>query len=323
MPLVSVVVLNWNGAHLLPGCLDSLRAQTTRDFEIIMPDNGSTDGSLELVAARYPEVRVIPFARNVGFSLAMNAGIRASRGEFVLSLNNDTELDPRCLEELVSAMRDDPGLGICAPKMVYHHDPGLINSAGHACGADGVVVDIGRLQRDGDWFRRPREVLGACAGAALYRREMLRQVGLFDPDFFITYEDADLDWRAQWAGWRARYVPTALVRHREGVSRGIRSRGAVFLGVRNTIHVWVKNWPLRALLRRLPAIWHWWRRGGVALAQRGHADLVARIALGALVQAPRMLARRRANLRARLAAPERFDELLALGERHTRVPPED
>lgn len=323
MPEISVVLLNWNGIHLLPGCLESLRAQTFRDFEIIMADNGSTDGSLELVAERYPEVRVIRFPTNIGFCLAVNEGIGASRGEFIALLNNDTELDPLFLAELLAAMRADSRIGICAPKMLYYDDPRLINSAGHACRRNGVVADIGRLEWDADWFNRPREVLGACAGASLYRRRMLADIGLLDPDFFISYEDADLDWRAQWAGWRARYVPTALVRHREGVSRRIRSRRQVLLGVRNTIHVWTKDWPLAALLRRIGAIWRWWRVGGVALTQRGHADLVARIVWGVLVQTPRMLTRRRAIMRSRSVGRERFGELLAVGERHTSRPPRD
>jgi GT2 family glycosyltransferase len=323
MPTVSVVVLNWNGVHLLPGCLDSLRAQTFRDFEIIMPDNGSTDGSLELVAARYSEVQVIRFPGNTGFCLAMNAGLRASRGEFLLSLNNDTELEARCLGELVEAMQSDAGLGMAAPKMVYHDDPGLINSAGHACGPDGVVVDIGRGQPDGEWFNRPREVLGACAGAALYRRQMLAQVGLFDPDFFISYEDADLNWRAQWAGWRARYVPTAVVRHREGISRGIRSRRAVFLGMRNGIHVWTKDWPLRSLWRHRGAIWGGWRASARGLIGRREAGLLAAVVWGALGQTPRMLSRRRRIGSTRAVSPIRFEELLAMGRHQVRLPPED
>ena len=323
MRMVSVVVLNWNGVHLLPGCLDSVRAQTFRDFEIIMPDNGSTDGSLELVAARYPEVRTLSFRGNLGFCLAMNAAIRASRGEFIVVLNNDTELDPRCLEALVGEMQTHERVGICAPKMIYHEDAGLINSAGHACGPDGVVVDIGRGERDSEWFSRRREVLGACAGAALYRRRMLEEIGLFDPDFFISFEDADLDWRAQWAGWRARYVPTAVVRHQEGISRGIRSRRATFLGMRNTVHVWAKNWPLASLLRHLPGIWRGWRSSALALTRRGDGELLPLVGWGVLAQMPRMLSRRRDIRQRRVVNRARFEELLALGDRQTRQPPED
>ncbi len=323
MPSVSVVLLNWNGVHLLPTCLDSIRAQAFRDFEIIMPDNGSTDGSVEMVRDRYPEVQPILFPENLGFSIAVNAGIRVSRGGLIALLNNDTELDPAYLSELVAAMGADEKVGICAPKMVYYDDPKLINSAGHACGSDGVVVDIGRRQRDSEWFGRTREVLGACAGAALYRRRMLEQIGLFDPDFFISYEDADLNWRAHWAGWRAQYVPTAVVRHREGVTRGIRSRRAVFLGMRNSAHVWVKDWPLGTLLRRLPGIWRGWRASAMAMLRGGRGGLLPAVVWGALWQMPRMLARRRLIRRTRAAAAGRFEQVLAMGARHTRVPPED
>lgn len=323
MPTVSVVLLNWNGAHLLPTCLDSLRAQTLQDFEIIMPDNGSTDGSQELVRARYPEVAIIQFSANIGFCLAMNAGIRASRGEFVFSLNNDTELDPRCLEEMVAVMRARPEVGICAPKMVYYDEPGLINSAGHACDSGGVVVDIGRGEPDSPWFWHPREVLGACAGAALYRRRMLEEIGLFDPDFFISYEDADMDWRAQWAGWRAWYVPTALVRHREGVSRQIRGPRSLFLAVRNIAYVWLKDWPWQSLARHLPMVLRGWRARAVWLVESGYGRLLPAAIWSMVALTPRMLARRRVIGRLRRVPVERFEHLIALGRRHTRRPPED
>ncbi len=323
MPVVSVVVLNWNGAHLLPTCLDSLRVQTLRDHELIVVDNGSTDGSLELLAERYPEAKVMRFPRNMGFCIAMNAGMRAARGEFVFSLNNDTELDPRCLEETVAAMRADPGLGIAATKMVYYDDPGLINSAGHACNGEGIVVDIGRGLPDSEWFSRPREVLGACAGACLYRKAMLDEVGLFDPDFFISYEDIDLGWRAQLAGWRARYVPTALVRHREGVTRRIQSRGSLFLAARNNVWVWTKDWPLTMLLRHLLPIWRGWRARLRWLVACGYGASAPLAVGSALLLSPRMILRRRRIQGRRRVGVERFAELLSLGERHTRTPPED
>ena len=323
MPLVSVVVLNWNGVHLLPTCLDSVRAQTFQDFSIILSDNGSTDGSLELLAEQYPEVKVIPFGANLGFSLSVNAGMSASRGEYIALLNNDTELDRRYLERLVGAMQADDGLGMCAPKMIYYDDPDLINSAGHACGPDGVVVDIGRGQPDGPWFDRPREVLGACAGAALYRRRMLDEIGLFDTDFFISFEDADLNWRAQWAEWRCRYVPTAVVKHREGVSREITSRGAIFLGLRNAVHVWMKDWPASSLVRHFPGIWRGLRGSMASLLIRGHGSVLPAVLWGVLSQMPAMVSRRRRIRRTRAAPIARFEELLALGARHSRRPPVD
>ena len=322
-PTVSVVLLNWNGAHLLPTCLESLRRQTLQDFEIITPDNGSTDGSLELLARDYPEVRVLEFDHNRGFCLSMNDGMRAARGEFVFALNNDTELDPRCLEEVVKAMRADPQIGICATKMIYYDDPSLINSAGLACAPDGVVVDIGRRNPDGEWFDRPREVLGACAGACLYRRAMLDEIGLFDPDYFISYEDIDIAWRAQLAGWRAWYVPAAVVKHMEGVTRQIRSRRGIFLAARNITFVWTKDWPLLFLLRHLPAVWRGWSRRARWLITSGYGASLPVMVFSTLALTPRMLARRWRIQRRRVVGLDRLEELLAVGARQTRQPPED
>jgi hypothetical protein len=322
-PLISVVLLNWNGVHLLPTCLASLRCQTLQDFEIIVPDNGSTDGSPEWLAREHPEAQVLKFDHNRGFCLAMNDGLRAACGEFILSLNNDTELDPACLEELVKAMRAHPEVGICATKMVYYDDPSLINSAGLACAPDGVVVDIGRGRPDSPWFHQPREVLGACAGACLYRRAMLEMIGLFDPDYFISYEDIDLAWRAQLAGWRAWYVPTAVVRHMEGVTRQIRSRRGLFLAARNIVLVWLKDWPLWFLLRHLRAICRGWRRRACWLIAAGYGTSLPAVVLGALALTPRMLARRWCIQRHRTVGLDRFAELLAIGARQTREPPEE
>ena len=311
MPAVSVVIPNWNGEHLLPVCLDSIRAQTMRDFEIIVCDDASTDGSVELVSQKYPEARVIRAPLNRGFAAAANAGVRASQGDFIFLLNNDVALDPRCLEELLGAIETDDGVGACAPKMIYYDNPSVINSAGHACGPDGVVVDIGRRQPDSDWFNLPREVLGACAGAAIYRRRMLDQIGLFDESFVMSFEDADLSWRAQWAGWRCRYVPTAVVRHREGASRGIASRWSVAFGLRNTVHVWVKDWPAVSLLRRLRDMWRGLRRAMASLVFRGYGGVLPAVLWGVVSRMPAMLSRRR-GIRQRRAVPvARFEELVS------------
>jgi GT2 family glycosyltransferase len=323
MPAVSVVIPNWDGEHLLPACLDSIRAQTARDFEIIVSDDASTDGSVGLVSQKYPEARVIRAPRNRGFAAAANAGVRATRGDLIFLLNNDVALDPRCLEELLRSIETDDGVGACAPKIIYYDNPSLINSAGHACGPDGIVVDIGRRQPDSDWFNRPREVLGACAGAAIYRRRMLDQIGLFDESFVMSFEDADLSWRAQWAGWRSLYVPTAVVRHREGASRGIASKRSTALGLRNSILVWLKDWPVGSLVRHCPDLWRGWRRSTVSLMARGHTGVVLSACACAFALMPRMMGRRWAIRRTRSAPAARFEELLALGARHSRQPPED
>jgi GT2 family glycosyltransferase len=322
MPRVSVVVPNYNGELLLPACLNALRAQTLRDFEVIVSDDGSSDGSVALVSQEYSEAVVVRSATNHGFCRAANAGMAASRGDFVALLNNDAEADPSCLEELTAAMEEDERIGICAAKMVYRDDPGRINSAGHACGPDGVVVDIGRGERDSEWFGMGREVLGASGGAALYRRRMLAEIGLFDPDFAFSFEDADLNWRAQWAGWRARYVPTAIVRHREGATRGIRSTRAVCLGLRNAVHVWTKDWPAVSLLRHFLGLWHGLRHSAASLMRRGHGGALPQAVGGIFSQIPLMLRRRREIRRGRRVPLARFEELLAMGLQHTRRPRE-
>ncbi len=312
MPLVSVIIPNWNGAHLLPPCLDSLRAQTLHDIEIIVSDDGSTDSSADLLAARYPEVILLRSERNRGFCQAANAGLEASRGEFIALVNNDTEADPRFLEELVRAMQSDTTIGLCAPKMIYYDDPSRINSAGHACGPNGVVVDLGRGQPDDEWFDQPREVLGASGGAALYRKQMLDEIGIFDPVFVTSVEDVDLDWRAQWAGWRAQYVPTAMIKHREGVSREIDSHRAVFLGLRNTAFVWIKNWPSSSLARHLPRLWRGLCADSFSLIRRGYGMVLPSVFFSLLLHLPKLLVRRK-RIHRRVTA-QRFKELLSLGE---------
>ena len=323
MPLVSVVIPNWNGKQLLPTCLASIRAQTLPGAEIIVSDDASTDGSVGLVSQRYPEVKLIRSPLNRGFAAAANAGIRASSGDFVFLLNNDTELDPHCLRELLCAIQPDDGIGTCATKMVYYDAPEVINSAGHACGPDGVVMDIGRGQPDGPLFDQPREVLGACAGAALYRRRMLDEIGLFDESFVMSFEDADLSWRAQWAGWRCRYVPTAVVRHREGSSRGIASRRSVALGLRNTILLWVKDWPAASILRHLHDMWRGLRRSMASLIFRGYGGVLPAVLWGVVSQMPTMLSRRRRIRRRRAVAPARFEELVSGSPRDADLTPFD
>jgi hypothetical protein len=317
-PEISVVIPNWNGIHLLPTCLRSLHAQRFKDFEVIVSDDGSTDDSPDLIARDYPEVRLLRSPANRGFCQAANAGLRASRGRLVMLLNNDTEADPECLGELAAAMNSDKSLGICAAKLVYSDDPSLINAAGHACRPDGVVVDIGRGRPDGEWFSTPREVLGGSGGAVLYRRRMLDEIGLFDPAFITSVEDVDLDWRAQWAGWRAAYVPTAVVKHREGISREITGPRAIFLGLRNTAFVWVKDWPVPSLVRHFGDMWRGLCANTFSSIRRGYAGLLPAVVWSLLVHMPRMMSRRRRLRRSRRVPPARFEAMLALGAQQTR-----
>jgi len=251
---VSVVIVNWNGRRYLEGCLSSVLAQTHPAFEVVLVDNASTDGSVELVARRFPEVRILRNERNLGFAAGSNIGIRATSGECVATLNNDAQADSRWLEELVAAMQGQEMVGMAASKMLFAHRPEVINSTGICLDPAGIAWD----RRGGEWDAaeesRPIEVFGPCAGAALYRRAMLDQVGLFDEDFFCYLEDVDLAWRARLMGWRCLYVPTARVYH---VHSGTGQEGSPFknylLG-RNKVWTIIKNYPSPELFLFLPII---------------------------------------------------------------------
>jgi GT2 family glycosyltransferase len=250
---VTVVIPNWNGERFLELCLGSLRGQSFRDFETILVDNGSTDGSLGFVAEKFPEVKTISLGGNRGFAKAVNAGIEASATEFVALLNNDTEQDPGWLGSLVSAAEGHPESGLFASKLVDFHDREVLDGAGDAMRLSGLPYRLGHGERDRGQFDTPGHVFGACAAAALYRKEVFDDVGPFDEDFVSYCEDGDLSFRAQLAGYRCSYVPEAVVYHMGSASTGgKRSETATRLGTRNSLSLLVKDLPLSAVVHILP-----------------------------------------------------------------------
>jgi len=252
---VSIVIVNWNGLHHLKRCLPAVFAQTFTDFDVTLVDNGSTDGSVEWVKSNCPQVRLIQNTRNVGFARGNNQAIRSSDAEFIVTLNNDTRVEPGWLAALVEAVESDPTVGMVASKILFSDRPGMINSAGIALDPVGIAWDRLGGTPDDPNERAPVEVFGPCAGAALYRRTMLDQIGLFDEDFFAYMEDVDLAWRARLAGFRCLYAPSARVHHVHSAT-GI--EGSPFksrlLG-RNKIWLIAKNYgPTGRLLIYLPLI---------------------------------------------------------------------
>lgn len=251
MELISVIVLNYNGRGFLDGCLTSLASQTYSDFEVIVVDNGSRDGSPEYIEENYPWVRLAKNDENLGFAGGTNVGIRAAKGEFIITLNNDSRADSRFIEELIKPMAD-PEVGVCAAKMLF--PDGRINSAGICISRSGAAWDRGMFEPDRGQYEFVEEVFGACAGAALYRREMLDEIGLFDEDFFLYLEDVDLAFRARLAGWKCLYVPGARVIHHHGGTAGVGSDLAVYYGNRNIVWYPIKDFPFRLLITSLPFI---------------------------------------------------------------------
>lgn len=299
-PLASVIIPNWNGAHHLPTCLESLRRQSYPHVEIVVADNGSTDGSLELLAQDYPKVQVLALGQNQGFAGACNAGIEAGRGEFLTLLNNDTEVDARWVEEVVTAFLRDPEAGIVSSKMLLFDQRDTFHTAGDFYRVDGIPGNRGVWQKDTGQYDREAYVFSACGGSAAYRRTMLDQVGVLDEAFFFSCEDVDLAWRAQLAGWRCVYAPQAVVYHKLSATGG--GVTASFYDGRNFIYLLVKDYPgdmwrihwrdiLRAQLRITAEAARAWRGAAARARLRGQ--------VAGLLGIPRMLRKRQAVQRSR------------------------
>lgn len=294
-PDVAVVIPNWNGRRFLAACFESLRAQRFRDFEVILVDNGSRDDSVSFTREHYPGVRVICLPENLGFAAAVNRGIAAAGGRYVALLNNDTEVDPDWLGELVRVLEADPTAASAASK-ILEHEAGRrdrLYSIGDALTSDGCPRRIGAGEIDRGQWDGVREVFGACAGAALYRRSVLDEIGLLDEGFFAYLEDGDWALRARLAGYHCLAVSSAVVYHIGSATTGAGSPLLFRLGTRNRVRLVLKNYPAAWLIRYAPAI--------VA----AHARLIARSALkgrlipvlqgyaGALVQLPDTVRERR------------------------------
>jgi len=244
---VSVVIVNLNGDPFIFECLDGLARQVFQDFETIVVDNGSTDGSLEKIRKRFPGARLFELGANKGFACACCRGRRESAGEDLAVLNNDAVPEPGWLKAMVACIDSDPKLGAIACRVV-NRNSGRLESGGIFAARNGLVY----LNKPAD-EDKPSEVFGACGVAGLYRGRMLDQVGFYPEDFFIYYEDADLAHRAQRAGWKALYCPGAVVRH-------LGSETTTGMGIknyylpRNRLRTVVRNWELGAILANAPWI---------------------------------------------------------------------
>ena len=255
-PLFSVIIPNWNGRRHLAECLDSVGMQSFRDFETILVDNGSDDGSVLFVRERYPGVEIVALPENAGFAGGVNAGISAARGEYAVLLNNDTEVDPCWLENLARAVRENPDVWIFASKLLNYYDRNIIDTAGDALDLTLGPYKIGEY-RPSDDFRERSFIFGACGGGGCYKRALFERIGLFDEDFFAYFEDVDMSFRANWAGFRCLSVPDAVIYHKVAATSGADSASKDRFDImrrRNYICLIVKNYPVAFLVRHLPFI---------------------------------------------------------------------
>jgi len=322
--MISAVVVNWNRAALLRNCLASLRKQTGVTLEILVVDNGSTDGSPEMVTKEFPEVRLICNQRNRGFCAANNQGISAAKGEYIALLNNDAEAEPGWAAALLEVCETDAAIGMVASKILVYEDPSRIDKAGHLIYPDGQNRGRGTGAVDLGQFDHIEPVLWPDGCAALYRTKMLRQIGGFDEDLFAYGDDAELGLRARIAGWGCLYTPFAVVRHHRGSTLGLRSLRRLHLIERNRVLLAAKLFPVELLLLNP---WFYFRRllagahasfsgaGETALfpGWRGKLKLVFAMLWGdleALVLLPRTFAKRRKLASFRKLTPRQVTRLI-------------
>ena len=293
VPLVSVIIVNYNGIVYLDECFSSLMMQTYPSIEIIFVDNGSSDDSIEYVKNKFPLIKIIANKENMGFAKGNNIGIKAGNGEFIATLNNDTKVSPQWIEELVNALIFNQNAGICASKMLFMDVPEMINSTGICISRSGACWDRGMFEYDTGQYDSLEDVFGACAGAAMYRKSMLDKIGYFDEDFHAYMEDADLSFRARLCGWKCLYVPNAVVYHAHGGTAGYGSDYTIYYGNRNIIWNSVKNYPTKLLIKSLP--WIVGRNLAVIpyYILNGHARTILRSKIDALKGIPKMLAKRK------------------------------
>jgi len=303
-PAISVIIVTWNGRHHLEACLTAVAAQEGVDAETILVDNASTDGTVEFVRDRFPFVRIVALQENLGFAGGNNAGAREARGRFLAFLNNDTVPDRRWLRTLRDGLDEQAGFALGASRIVYMHDPQVIDSAG-----DGMLRSGGAFKwhhgAPVDAALQSREVFGMCGAACLVSKAIFDELGGFDEDFFASHEDVDLSYRARLLGYRCRYVADAIVQHKGSATLGRSSAFSVFHGQRNLEWVYVKNTPLPLLIATLPGHLLYTAAAGLHFLRTGALSAFLRAKLAALAGLPRMLRKRAAlQRRRRVTVPE-------------------
>lgn len=297
---LSVVIITWNGLRHLPACLDALKPQLPPTAEIILVDNASADGTMPWVRATHPDVRLVPLTTNHGFAGGVNAGLRVAHGDLLLLINDDAFAEPGFVAALLAAAEARPQTGAFAAVLTFNHRPELVASAGVRLLRDGLALDLWPGLRVAELPEAPQPIAGPSGGAALFRRSLLRDVGLMEASFFNYLEDADLVWRALLRGWESAVVPTARARHVYSATGGHGSPFKQRLLGRNRLRTVVRCVPTPLLVRYLPSIIGYdLMASGYSAATRQLAPVQGR--LEALRELPELLRQRR-RIQARRSA---------------------
>lgn len=251
MPKASIIIPSWNGLELLKVSLASLVKQTFTDFEIIVVENGSTDGSVQYLENNFPKIKLIKLQKNIGFAPAVNLGIKKALGKYIILINNDTKVDKNCLQYLVKAADEHPEVGMVAAKMLQFNNPKLIDSSGDYIDAVGHANNLGWGEEDGGRWNQTGYTFLVTGGGGLFKKQIFNKVGLFDDNYFAYMEDVDLCLRAQLSGFKGWYEPKAIIYHIHKATSNRNKAFTEYLQYRNMTMTVIKNFPKKLLLTNL------------------------------------------------------------------------
>ncbi|MGA2387236.1 MAG: glycosyltransferase family 2 protein [Candidatus Bathyarchaeia archaeon] len=256
MPLVSVIIVNFNNKRLLENCLSSVFKSDYPNLEVILVDNASTDGSIEFAKAKYPNqnLKITQNQRNLGFAMGNNVGIKHSKGEYLVFLNNDTEVEEKWLKELIDVMKTDRNIGAAQCKLLLMHERRKFDNAGGY--VDRFISPIVRGIEEYDYgqYDEITEIFWAKGAAFAVKRKVLNEVGLFDEDYFLEYEETDLCWRIWLKGYKILFVPKSIVFHAGGASISRKKLETYYCFHRNHITTLLKNYDLMNVAKYLPPL---------------------------------------------------------------------
>ncbi len=327
--LVSVVILNFNGKAWIERCVESVLAQDYAHLQTVVVDNGSVDGSPALIREKYKNVLLVENGINLGYSAANNIGIHYAQGAYVVIMNNDTELERRCIGTLKRAIDKDPSYGASASKIYLESEDDVLDAAGIVVFRDGLSIGRGRLER-GNFYDREEEVFFASGCCLMARKSMLEDVKLgteyFDEDFFMYADDTDLGWRARLRGWKTIYTPQAKLSHAHSAAAGTYSALKAFHVERNRIWITVKYFPLDLLIySQIYTLQRYLFQAYGALTGKGASGAFARehsrirllwvlgeVYAAAIKGLPKMLAKRKEIQKRRLISSHDMQTLMTL-----------
>jgi GT2 family glycosyltransferase len=290
---IAVIIVNLNGRGCLERCLQAVKEQSSPPDRVILVDNGSKDGSLEIARRLFPSIETISLSSNVGFAAANNIGVQAAKGaEWVALVNNDAFCDPHWLESLRRAIQERPEYACFGSKIVSDDDANILDGAGDVYHVSGFAWRRFYSRKSAEVGLRPIEAFAASATAVAYRRSVFLEMGGFDEDFFCYFEDVDFGFRLRLAGYRTFYLPSAVVRHMGSNTKGEKSPFSLYYGHRNLVWAFFKNMPALLVLLYLPQHLLFNLLSLVWYTLRGHAGTLARAKADAIIGLPAVLRKR-------------------------------